>query len=246
MSGAKAIGLVGGLGSGATIHYYERLTRAFGARQSVPPLFITHADVALTLRLVNSGALEDLGDYLAHHVACLAKAGADFAAIAAVTPHICAPYLKQVIALPFLDLIDCVRAELVSSGARRIAVLGTKFVMQSAMYGQLDAWDVVALPQDAIDFVHDNYVRILSAGGMSGSGADVEGLRALAKDLVRNRGAECVLLAGTELSLAFDESDCGFPALDCARVHIDAILAQAYGGGLEDERPARSLDNSAS
>ena len=40
-------------------------------------------------------------------------------------------------------------------------------------------------------------------------------------------GLERVILAGTELSLAFDEATCGFPALDCARAHLDAIVARA-------------------
>jgi aspartate racemase len=50
---------------------------------------------------------------------------------------------------------------------------------------------------------------------------------ALAQRLVRDQGADAVILAGTELSLAFDETTCGFPALDCARAHLDAIIARA-------------------
>ena len=56
-------------------------------------------------------------------------------------------------------------------------------------------------------------MRVAAAGAVVGSGADIEGLRALAQRLVRDQGADAVILAGTELSLAFDEATCGFPAL---------------------------------
>ena len=41
------------------------------------------------------------------------------------------------------------------------------------------------------------------------------------------RGADAFVLGGTDLFLAFDGENCGFATLDCARVHIEAILARA-------------------
>ena len=37
------------------------------------------------------------------------------------------------------------------------------------------------------------------------------------------RGAELVLLAGTDMFLAFEGQTPGFPTLDCAEVHMDVI-----------------------
>src|SRR5882724_3761286 len=225
----QAIGLIGGLGPGATIHYYERLTREFVARGVTPRLLISHADMKFVLERVGAGALDELADYFTEHVASLARAGADFVAIGSVTPHICAPQLSTRISLPFLDLIDCTRSELSRRGARRVAILGTQFVMRSDMYGRLDGFEVVRLAADALDLVHENYMKIAAAGAVEGSGADVEGMRAVAQACVRDQGVEAVVLAGTELSLAFQEADCGFPALDCARAHLDAMIARAMG-----------------
>jgi aspartate racemase len=44
---------------------------------------------------------------------------------------------------------------------------------------------------------------------------------------LKARGAEAIVLGGTDLFLAFDRADCGFATLDCARVHVEAILARA-------------------
>jgi aspartate racemase len=41
--------------------------------------------------------------------------------------------------------------------------------------------------------------------------------------LCREQGAEVVLLGGTDLFLAFQGRDAGFPVLDCADVHVEAI-----------------------
>jgi aspartate/glutamate racemase len=49
------------------------------------------------------------------------------------------------------------------------------------------------------------------------------GLTALAHALLRD-GAEAIILAGTDLSVVFNEETAHFPHIDCARAHIDAIL----------------------
>ena len=50
------------------------------------------------------------------------------------------------------------------------------------------------------------------------------GLRRIAADLQRRDGVEAILLAGTDLTVIFDEATAGFPCIDVARVHIDAIV----------------------
>jgi aspartate racemase len=225
----QAIGLIGGLGPGATIHYYERLTREFVVRGVTPRLLISHADMKFVLERVGAGALDELADYFTEHVESLARAGADFVAISSVTPHICSPQLRARVSLPLVDLIDCTRSELSRRDMRRVAILGTQFVMRSDLYGRLDGFEVVRLATEALDRVHENYMKIAAAGAVEGSGADVEGMRAIAQGCVREQGVDVVVLAGTELSLAFQESDCGFPALDCARAHLDAIISRAMG-----------------
>jgi len=42
--------------------------------------------------------------------------------------------------------------------------------------------------------------------------------------LCRRDVVEAIVLAGTELALAFDETMAPFPAIDCTRLHIDGIM----------------------
>jgi aspartate/glutamate racemase len=45
--------------------------------------------------------------------------------------------------------------------------------------------------------------------------------------MVEEPGADVVLLAGTDLAIAFDGFDAGFPTFDCADAHVRAIFAKA-------------------
>ena len=51
----------------------------------------------------------------------------------------------------------------------------------------------------------------------------------IAHTLLSRDRVEAIVLAGTELSLLFDDTNTDFPAIDCARVHIDAIVARLLG-----------------
>jgi aspartate racemase len=221
----KKIGLIAGLGVGAGIFYYEKLAAAFVERGAQPGLMISHADIGRAYTLVQQGAMEELAAYLNEHLTSLSSAGCEIGVIAAVTPMICAPQLAPIAALPLVDLFGATNAELKRRDAKRVAVLGTQFVMQSAMFGRLENVEVIPLPRDAFDLVQNNYLIIARTGDPAN--ADIEGVRRVAQDLVA-AGADTIILAGTELSLAFTEETAGFPVLDAGRVHIDAILKVAF------------------
>ncbi len=220
----KWIGLVGGLGVGAAIYYYEKLSAAFVDRDIQPGLLISHADIGRAYTMVQQGEMDGLAAYLNEHLTALAKAGCEIGAVAAVTPLICWPQLKANAALPLVDVFDSVNAELAKRKAKRVGILGTQFVMQTNMFGRLDGVEIVPLSADELNLVANNYLVIARTG--NAGLADIEAIDAIAKRLAKD-GADAVILAGTELSLAFDEATAGFPALDSGRVHVNAIVAAA-------------------
>jgi aspartate racemase len=219
----KCLGLVGGLGPGATIHYYRELIDAHAARRHVPRLLITHADVSRVLRDAGSGNLQALAQYLAQLIRPLADAGAQVAAIAAITPHICVPDLVKLLPLPLVDLIAEVAHTVQARGLTRVAVFGTRVTVESQLFGRLDSIEVIPPKPDELDYIHNTYVEIVQTG--RGSEAQAAGLRRIAHTLCERDGAEAIVLAGTELALVFNDRNTDFPAIDCARVHVDAIMS---------------------
>jgi len=216
------VGIVGGLGVGATVHYYEKITAACKARGVIPDLVIVHADVDRGQGFVRDGKLDALADYLASFIDRLGAAGAQAAVLPAVTPHICIAELAARIRLPLINIVDAIGSELRTRKLKRVALFGTTFTMEGSLWGQLSGVDIVKPQPDEIAFVGKAYQRILDT--QKGDADDTAGLRRIAADLQRRDGVEAILLAGTDLTVIFDEATAGFPCIDVARVHIDAIV----------------------
>ena len=218
------VGIVGGLGVGATVDYYRRITAACKARGVVPDLVFVHADVDRGQGYVRDGKLDALADYLAGFIERLGRAGAEAAVLPAVTPHICIAELRKRIRLPLVNIVDVIDTELRVRKLRRIALFGTTFTMNGSLWGQLSGVEIVKPQPDEIAFVGRAYQRLLDT--QQGNDEDTAGLRRIAAELQKRDGVEAILLAGTDLAVIFDERTAGFPAIDVARLHIDAIVEQ--------------------
>jgi len=217
----SSVGIVGGLGVGATVHYYEKIAAACKARGVVPDLVITHADVDFGQGLVRAGKLDELARYLTDFIARMAQAGARAAVIPAVTPHICIRELTPLLPIPLINIVEVLAAELRRRKVKRVALMGSIFTVQGSLWGQLEDVGIVKPQPDEIAFIGQAYQRILDGRSEPG---DADGLRRIAVELQRRDGVETILLAGTDLTVMFDEASAGFPCLDVARLHIDAIV----------------------
>jgi len=221
-------GLIGGLGVGATVLYYEGITNACAARGIVPRLTIAHANAPTSLKLVQARSIVALADYLAGFARELKTAGATFAAIAAITPHICRTQLKARTDLPLVDILDVTAEHIRKLKLTSIALFGTKFTIASSLFGALDGVDIVR-PQDAeVEEIHRIYLDLAQKGRCSPG--DEGRLREIAATLCRRDGVEAIALAGTDLNLIFNEANAGFPAIDCAAAHIAAIVEEMCTG----------------
>ena len=223
----RCLGLIGGLGPSATIHYYRELIAAHEARGRVARLLISHADVNRVLDEVKNNNLAGLARYLAQFIRGMAAGGAELTAIVAITPHICAPHLVPLSPLPLINMVDEVASVIRAKGLKRVALFGTRFTVETRMFGHLGAVEIVEPKPDEIDAIHNIYIEIV--GAQHGSAENIAALTNLARTFIERDGAEAILLAGTDLSPVFNASNTDFPAIDCARVHIDAIMRQLLG-----------------
>jgi len=215
----RILGLIGGLGPGATVHYYRGLIAAHAAQGRVARMLIAHADVNHARPLAEADELDELARYLNGFVDATAAGGAEMAAIVAITPHICTAQLLPLVRIPLIDMVSVVRDAIHARGLKRVALFGTRSTVASRMFGRLDV-DVVMPQPDEIDFIHNAYLDVVYDRSTS---AGIDRLRELAHTLIRRDGAEAVLLAGTDLSMVLNEENAGFPTLDCAGVHIAEI-----------------------
>ncbi len=204
----RNLGLIGGLGPGSTVHYYRELAKAQAGE-----MLIIHADMDRVLGDVARGDREGLAAYFARLIERLARGGADFAAISAITPHFCIRELQKISTLPLVNIIDEVRAEILLRGYKRVALFGTRFVVESRMFGMLEGIDVIV--PDRVAAIHEAYMQTVNGG--------TEG-REILSEIAHQLPVDAIVLAGTDLSLVFDETNTDFTHVDCAKVHIEAIL----------------------
>jgi aspartate racemase len=218
------IGLIGGLGVGATVHYYRAIVDEHARLGLTPRLMIAHADASRVLASIRDGKLAELVEYLAGFADNLAAGGASFGAIAAVAPHICFGELTNATCLPMISMVTEAAREIASRSLHRVALFGTRFVVESDFYGQLGDLDIVRPTPDEIDQIHDTYIDVVIQG--RGTPDHREVLGNIARKLMVRERVEAIVLAGTELALVFRGGNADFPVVDCAAAHIDGILRQ--------------------
>jgi aspartate racemase len=221
------IGLIGGIGPAATEFYYRGLVARHRAFEMPLELTIVHADLRDLQANAARGDKARQADIFLKLVERLAAAGADAAAITSIGGHFCVNELAALSPLPLLNAIPAIARAIEAKGLKTVGLLGTRTVMGSRLYGGIASAKVIAPEGAALDAAHAAYV------GMAGAAIASEDQRRtvfdLGRQLVEEQGADVVLLAGTDLFLAFDGNDCGFPVLDCAEIHMDAIHAVAIG-----------------
>lgn len=224
---ARCLGLIGGLGVGATVYYYQELVKAHAARGCVPNVVVVHADMQRVLKHAAGGETAALAGYLAQSIERMARAGAEVAAIPAVTPHISVSELVKLSPIPIVNLIEAIGREVLARSFHRVSIFGTRFAIEKKMFGQMPQAEIVLPSPEEINLIHDTYLEMANAG--RGTKEQYERLRSLAFRLIEREQLDAIILAGTDLSLVFNESNTDFPHLDGARVHLDAIMRELLG-----------------
>jgi aspartate racemase len=222
------IGLIGGIGPAATEFYYRGLIDRHAAAGTCPELTIAHADVRQMSRNLTSGNAKAQAEIFARLVGRLAAAGAEAAAVTSMGGHFCVAELEAISPLPIINGLPAVADEIRRRGLKTIGIIGTRTVMASGLYGRIAPVRIVLPEGDALDRVHDTYVE------MAGIGRVTEAQTRFFHNAGRalcDRGAEAVLLGGTDLFLAFQGGDAGFPVIDCADIHVEAIYRRSLGAG---------------
>lgn len=217
------LGLIGGIGVAATVVYYQRLTAAVGAPFD---LTIEHADVQALIVNNLADRREEQAESYARHIDRLAKAGCDAVAITSLGGHFCFEETVKRSALPLISAVAPLDDFFVSEGINTVGLLGTRVVMNTRLYGQLTRTKAVAL-DGRIDEIGQSYQDMAVAGTCSPEQRQL--FLDAGQDMIDHLGADAVVLAGTDLNLAFDDQATNYRVIDALDVHI-ALLADLITG----------------
>ena len=228
----KTIGVVGGMGPESTIDYYRLLIAAHREAcpdGSLPRILIDSVDMQTVLALASARDLPRLSDYLAAALDQLARAGAEIGLLASNTPHMAFDELRRRSPIPLVSIVEATRDAAVARGLHRLGLFGARFTMQGDFYptvfSEAGMELVVPTPEEQT-YIHEKYMGELVAGIFRPETRD--NLLAIAQRMQARDSIQALILGGTELPLLLrNVGDAGIPLLDTARIHVQAVMAQA-------------------
>ena len=221
--------MIGGTGPESTVEYYRRLIAAYHARVSksgAPPIIINSVDNKDLVKWFTAHDLAPVINFLAVEIERLARAGVDFALIAAVTPHLVFDELQQGARIPLLSIVEATADTATKASLRRLALFGTRFTMQATLFPRAFArrgLTIVVPNEKEQEFIHEKYMGELFVG------AFLDVTRAALIDIVetmkQRNNIDGLILGGTELSLILREpTAAGLPVLDTTQIHVEAAI----------------------
>jgi aspartate racemase len=225
----KRLGMIGGTGPESTIEYYKRLIAAYRARNPegrAPSMIINSIDNKNLVDWFTSNELGRVTDFLAAEIERLARAGADFALIAANTPHLVFDELQRRVKIPMLSIVEATCDAAAAIGLRRLALFGTRFTMQASLFPEIFARrgiTIVVPNEEEQAFIHAKYMGELFVGKILDETRAA--LIEIAASMRQRDHVDGLILGGTELSLILREpTAAGLPVLDTTQIHVEAAV----------------------
>jgi aspartate racemase len=228
----RLVGLIGGLSWESTALYYRHLNelareRLGGLRSA--RLLLWSFDFAEVEALQAAGDWEGATRLMAGAARRLEAGGAELLVIASNTMHRMADEVAAAVpSLPLVHIAEATAAALLAAGARRPALLATRYTMEQDFYkGRLlRRHGIEALVPDEAGrglvhrVIYEELCRgVVRAESRAAYLGVIEGLR--------RRGADGVVLGCTEVAMLVGQADTDLPVFDTTRLHCEAALEAA-------------------
>jgi aspartate racemase len=236
----RTIGVLGGMGPAAAADFYVRIVAAHGALrdQDHPPCILYSATQVpdRTAFLLGGGA--DPTPELVAAAGLIEAAGADFIAIPCNSAHAFLSSIRAGVAIPVLDMTRLASRAVarVMPRARRVGILATSGTVSTGLYEEPlrdDGLEPVYPSAELQESVMAAISAVKAGGGSRGGEASAAGssdprLLEAAREL-GDRGAECLIMACTEVPLAMSIGDSPVVAIDGNQTLVDTTLGLAVG-----------------
>lgn len=218
------IGIVACSAEGAALCYR---TICAEAGTEHPEVSLHTPPLARYVECLGRGDLDGVARLMLGSAHRLAAAGADFLICPDNTIHAALPLVRAHSPLPWLHIAEVVADEAAARGFRRLALLGTRWLVDSSVYP--DALAARGLQwlrpeQPERDELHRLIMDELVRGRIEP--AAVRNLQTLIERFA-SRGCDAAVLGCTEVPLAIGDHNAALPTLDSTRLLARAALRHA-------------------
>lgn len=227
----KTIGIIGGMSWESTVTYYQLLNRMVRERLGglhSAKILLASVDFEEIERLQRESKWREAGRQLGEIGRGLEAAGADFLLIATNTMHLCAPDVEAMVKIPLLHIGDATAQVVRRAGAKRVALLGTRYTMeQDFLKARLAAGGLEIVVPEAAERAEIN--RIIFDELCCGKVLEPSRayFRRVIERLAKEAHVEGVILGCTEIDLIVKQADSPVPVFDTTEAHAKAAVELA-------------------
>jgi aspartate racemase len=218
---------LGGISHESTAVYYQRLHAEYFARRQdyyYPEVIVYSLNFQRFTDYEDRGEMGPYVEYILQGLDALQRAGADFALMAANSPHAVFPQVAAQTTLPLLSIVEVTAKAAQARGLRRLLLLGIRFTMQATFYADVCARygiDVITPDTDEQNIINRIIFEELVVGNFRAES------RQLLLRIIEQYAVDGVILGCTELPLLLRASDTTTPLLDTLTLHVKAAVDYA-------------------
>lgn len=228
----RHIGIVACSAEGAALCYTTICVEGpqwLGAPHAHPEVSIHTHSLAEYMARIYRDDWRGVGELMLASAEKLAKIGADFAICPDNTIHQALPYVLPRSPLPWLHIAEVVAEEAAARGFRRVAVSGTRWLVESSVYpDKLVARGLEwALPDRAEREEMNRVIMDELVCGVFRPEAVEFFQRVYGR--MKGEGCDAAVLGCTEIPLVMNDANSPLPVLDSTRLLARAALRRAAG-----------------
>jgi aspartate racemase len=226
----KKIGIIGGIGPESTIDYYRGIISRYREKtgnDNYPVIFINSINMTEMLLYLSNRNYEELISLLVRSIGELARAGADFAAIASNTPHLVFDEVSALSPLPLISIVEETGAAAQSLGIRKALLVGTAFTMGSSFYRDCFSRRSISMlvpSAEEQERIHGIIFPELEEGIVIPE--KKAALLGICNRIIAHERVDGVVLGCTELPLMVRDGDLAVTVLNTSQIHIEAIVSR--------------------
>jgi aspartate racemase len=182
------------------------------------------------MRCIERGDWPGVGELMLSSATKLASIGADFLICPDNTIHQALRYVEPLSPRPWLHIADVVAAEAARRGYARVAITGTRWLVESDVYPQKLVAHGIAYerPDEPEREVINRIIMDELVCGIFRPEAVAEFQKIIAR--LATHGCDAVVLGCTEIPLLMNDDNSPLPTLDSTRLLARAALVRAVAG----------------
>ncbi|MFT6795296.1 MAG: aspartate racemase [Maribacter sp.] len=215
----KTLGLIGGTSWHATIVYYRLINELVGKQigtQGNPPMIIH----SINIEVMREQNVDKINATYLDAAQKLQKAGAQAIVICANTPHMAFDYVQPKIDIPVLHIADATGKEAARLGLNKVGLLGNRPTMTKGFIPKLlkNNYDIETLIPEAqyLSQAHEYVSKELTQGKFT---EKAKSFFLNQIKILKERGADGIILGCTELPLLIKQEDVDIPILSTTDLH---------------------------